>query len=144
MVAITYHEYCPNSQCCPEPVFVQCPIHDKRRYRTEHTGPSPENAVRKTFPFHEPLIKVEDDGIIKQGPSHAIEKTLRENEMNDMSSERSSHQPGSKCAQTYYRDLLSSSRPAIQYTSQYLDRRLKGSSRDRYSPSFKYRDTYGS
>ena len=126
MVAVTHHEHRPHSQCCPEPVFIQRPIHDKRRYRTEHAGPSPENAVGKTFPFHEPLIEVEDERIVKQGPSHAIEETLRKNKMDDMSSERSSYQPGGKCAQTYYRDLLSLSRPAIRYTSQHLDRRLKG------------------
>ena len=84
-------------------------MHGKRRHRTEHTGPSPENAVGKTFSFHEPLIKVEDEGVIDQGPSYVMEETLREDKMNDM---------GGKCAQTYYRDLLSLSRPAIRGTSR--------------------------
>lgn len=64
---------------------------DKRRHRTEYTGPSPENAVGKTFPFHEPLIKVEDEWIVKQGPSYAIKEALRENKMDNMSGERCSY-----------------------------------------------------
>ncbi len=135
---MTHHEHGPHSQCCSESVFIQCPMHDKRRHRTEYTGPSPENAIGKTFALHKPFIKVEDEWIVKQGPSHAIKETLREDKMDDMSGEGSGHQPDGKRAQTYYRDLLSLSRPAIRDTSQHLDSHLKGGSRNGYSPSFKY------
>ena len=90
-VAITHHEHGPHSQCCPEPVFIQCPMHDKRRHGTEHAGPSPENAVGKTFPFHKPLVKIEDERIVNQGPSHAIKETLRKDKMDDMGGEGSGH-----------------------------------------------------
>ena len=62
---------------------MQCPMHDERRHGIEHTGLSPKTTIGKTPPFHEPLIKVEDERIVKQGAPKALKETLRENKMDD-------------------------------------------------------------
>ena len=98
----TYHKHSPCSERCPKTIFFQRPVHNKGRDGAEDTSSGPKDTICETFSFHEPLVKIKYEGVVKQSSSDAIEKALREDEMNHMCREGCGEKCECDCEQTNY------------------------------------------
>ena len=77
-VAGAYNKDTPSSQSSAEAITVEAPFQYEWQYCAADTRPSPEYSVCEPLTLNEPLIEVEDERVILQGASNAVEHSLRE------------------------------------------------------------------